>query len=169
VQHYGVREVEKLLQLPRSTLRALVKAGFVTPSRGARRTWLFSFQDLIVLRTAQALAAANLSRTRINKSVKELCKRLPSTMPLSGLSIGAVGDRVVVREGSRQWQAESGQYLLAFEGDPDKGRSRSFLGQPSRRRRAPKTGLTAGSPSRSTTGAPPSRPMSAPSARTRHT
>ena len=121
MQQYGVREVEKLLQLPRSTLRALVKAGFVTPSRGARRAWLFSFQDLIVLRTAQALVAAKVPRARINRSVRELRKRLPAAMPLSGLSIGAVGDRVVVREGSRQWQAESGQYLLAFEGDPDKG------------------------------------------------
>jgi tetratricopeptide (TPR) repeat protein len=42
-------------------------------------------------------------------------------MPLSGLSIGAVGDRVVVREGASRWQAESGQYLLAFEGDPAAG------------------------------------------------
>jgi tetratricopeptide (TPR) repeat protein len=121
VQQYGVREVEKLLQLPRSTLRALVKAGFVSPTRGQRNAWLFSFQDLIVLRTAQALAAANVPRARITRSVKELRRRLPSSMPLSGLSIGAVGDRVVVREGSRQWQAESGQYLLAFEGDPASG------------------------------------------------
>jgi tetratricopeptide (TPR) repeat protein len=39
-------------------------------------------------------------------------------MPLSGLAISAVGNRVVVREGASRWQAESGQYLLAFEGDP---------------------------------------------------
>jgi tetratricopeptide (TPR) repeat protein len=42
-------------------------------------------------------------------------------MPLSGLSICAVADRVVVREGGSRWQAESGQYLLAFEGDPANG------------------------------------------------
>jgi tetratricopeptide (TPR) repeat protein len=42
-------------------------------------------------------------------------------MPLSGLSICAVGDRVVVKEGGSRWQAESGQYLLAFEGDPADG------------------------------------------------
>ena len=121
MQQYGVREVEKLLQLPRSTLRALVKAGFVSPARGTRNAWLFSFQDLIVLRTAQALAAANVPRSRITRSMKELRRRLPAAMPLSGLSVGAVGDRVVVKEGSRQWQAESGQYLLAFEGDPASG------------------------------------------------
>jgi tetratricopeptide (TPR) repeat protein len=121
VQRFGVREVEKLLRLPRRTIHALVRAGFVSPARGPRQAYLFSFQDLIVLRTAQALAAANVSAKRITKSLKELRRHLPETMPLSGLSIGAVGDRVVVKEGASRWQAESGQYLLAFEGDPVAG------------------------------------------------
>lgn len=118
---YGVRDVEKLLGLPRSTIRSLVEAGFVAPERGARNTWRFSFQDLIVLRTARALAAANVPRRRILRALKELRRRLPETMPLSGLSIGAVGDEVVVREGGGRWQAESGQYLLGFGSDPDGG------------------------------------------------
>lgn len=118
---YGVRDVEKLLGLPRSTIRSLVEAGFVAPERGARNTWRFSFQDLIVLRTARALAAANVPRRRILRALKELRRRLPETMPLSGLSIGAVADQVVVREGGGRWQAESGQYLLGFESDPDGG------------------------------------------------
>jgi len=42
-------------------------------------------------------------------------------MPLSGLSISAGPNCVVVKEGARRWQAESGQYLLAFEGDPADG------------------------------------------------
>jgi tetratricopeptide (TPR) repeat protein len=121
VHKFGVREVEKLLRLPRRTIHGLVKAGFVSPERGARRTYLFSFQDLIVLRTAQALAAANIPAKRITRSLRELRRHLPDAMPLSGLSIGAVGDRVVVKEGASRWQAESGQYLLAFEGDPVAG------------------------------------------------
>jgi tetratricopeptide (TPR) repeat protein len=119
--HYGVRDVEKLLRLPRSTLRALIDAGFVAPTRGARNAWQFSFQDLIVLRTAQALAQAKVPQRRITRSVRELRRHLPETMPLSGLSISAVGDTVVVREGGSRWQAESGQYLLEFEGDPADG------------------------------------------------
>lgn len=118
---YGVRDVEKLLRLPRSTIRALIEAGFVSPARGPRKSWRFSFQDLIVLRTAQALAAAKVPHRRITKSVRELRRHLPASMPLSGLSIGAVADRVVVREGASRWQAESGQYLLAFDGDPADG------------------------------------------------
>ena len=121
MHQYGVRDVEKLLRLPRSTIRALIEAGFVSPARGARNAWQFSFQDLIVLRTAQALAAANVPRRRITKSVKQLRRHLPESMPLSGLSICAVADRVVVKEGKTRWQADSGQYLLAFEGDPANG------------------------------------------------
>ena len=121
MQRFGVREVEKLLRLPRRTIHGLIKAGFVSPTRGARRAYVFSFQDLIVLRTAQALAAAKVPAKRITLSLKELRRQLPESMPLSGLSIGAVGDRVVVKEGASRWQADSGQYLLAFEGDPIAG------------------------------------------------
>jgi tetratricopeptide (TPR) repeat protein len=121
VQRFGVREVEKLLRLPRRTIHGLIRAGFVSPRRGARQAYEFSFQDLIVLRTAQALAAANVPAKRITESLKELRRHLPQSMPLSGLSIGAVGERVVVKEGTSRWQADSGQYLLAFEGDPAAG------------------------------------------------
>jgi tetratricopeptide (TPR) repeat protein len=110
-----------LLHLPRSTIQSLVDAGFVTPERGPRKSWLFSFRDLIVLRTAQALASAKLPPARITRSLKELRRRLPASMPLSGLSIEALGDRVVVKDGLRRWQADSGQYILDFEGDPAQG------------------------------------------------
>lgn len=121
MHRYGVNDVERMLGLPRSTIRALVSAGFVTPARGPRKALLFSFQDLIVLRTAQSLAAAKVPAKRITRSLKELRRQLPETMPLSGLSIGAVGEQVVVRDGAGQRQVESGQYLLAFEGDPANG------------------------------------------------
>jgi tetratricopeptide (TPR) repeat protein len=115
MHQYGVRTVEKLLHLPRSTIRGLIEAGFVAPARGPRGALLFSFQDLIVLRAAWALAQAGLSHRRIIRSLKQLRGLLPDSVPLSGLRIGAVGDRVVVQEGDTRWQAESGQYLLAFE------------------------------------------------------
>lgn len=121
MQSYGVRDVEKLLRLPRSTLRALIDAGFVTPTRGARNALQFSFQDLILLRTAQALLDAKVPKRRILQSIKELRRRLPDSMPMSGLRIRALGKRVVVSERDGRWQADSGQYLLAFEGDPAEG------------------------------------------------
>src|SRR5213593_2129066 len=128
---YSARDVERLVHLPRSRIRTLIHAGFVSPARGPRNAWRFSFQDLIVLRTAQALAAAKVPSRRIARSMKELRRHLPESMPLSGLSIAAEADRVVVREGSSRWQADSGQYLLAFEGSPADG-SLTVLEQPSR-------------------------------------
>lgn len=121
MHQYGVRDVERLLRLSRSTIRALVQAGFVAPQRGPRRAWRFSFRDLIVLRTAQALADANVPSQRITRSMRELRRHLPVSMPLSGLRIAAEANRVVVREGRKRWRADSGQYLLAFEGDPSSG------------------------------------------------
>jgi tetratricopeptide (TPR) repeat protein len=121
MRQYGVGDVEKMLRLPRSTIRAMASAGFVNPTRGPRNTLLFSFQDLIVLRTAQTLASAKVPAKRITRSLKELRRQLPEAMPLSGLSISAVGEQVVVRDGSSQRQVESGQYVLDFEGDPASG------------------------------------------------
>ncbi len=121
MQTYNASDIERILRLSRSTLRALIKNGFVTPARGPRRELLFSFQDLIVLRTARALIEAKIPRRRINQSLKDLRRHLPEEAPLSGLSISAVGDQVVVREGKSHFHADSGQYVLGFDVSFDAG------------------------------------------------
>src|ERR1043166_9997781 len=118
---YSARDVERLVHIPRSRIRSLVDAGFVSPERGPRNAWRFSFQDLIVLRTAHALSEAHVPNQRITRSVKALRRRLPDSMPLSSLNLAAEGNRVVVKEGARRWQAESGQYLLGFESESAEG------------------------------------------------
>jgi hypothetical protein len=115
MQSFSVRDIERVLRLSRSTIRGLIDVGFVTPTRGPRREYRFSFQDLIVLRAARALIQAKVSRRRIRRSLEDLRKHLPQTMPLSGLSICAVGDRVVVRDGNSQYQVDSGQYVLGLD------------------------------------------------------
>lgn len=112
---YSVRDVERVLRLSRSTIRGLIDVGFVTPARGPRRQYRFSFQDLIVLRAARALIQAKVSRRRIRRSLEDLRRHLPETVPLSGLSIRAVGDRIVVRDGQGHFQVDSGQYVLGFD------------------------------------------------------
>jgi tetratricopeptide (TPR) repeat protein len=112
---YSVRDVERVLRLSPDATRNLVKAGFVKPARGARREYRFSFQDLIVLRTARALIDAKIPPKRIRRSLENLRRELPESMPLSGLSISAVGDHVVVRDGESHRQVDSGQYLLGLD------------------------------------------------------
>jgi tetratricopeptide (TPR) repeat protein len=107
--------VERVLQLSPAVTRGLIRAGFVNPERGPRREFRFSFQDLIVLRTARALLQAKVPPKRIRRSLESLRRDLPESLPLSGLAISAVGEHVVVREGGARWQAESGQYVLGLD------------------------------------------------------
>jgi tetratricopeptide (TPR) repeat protein len=115
MQGYGVRDVERLLGMSRSAILSLVKAGFVSPVRGARREYRFSFQDLILLRAARALSVAHVPARHISRSLKQMRQHLPASVPMSGLSIRALGDRVVVQQGRQRWQADTGQYLLELE------------------------------------------------------
>jgi tetratricopeptide (TPR) repeat protein len=115
MRSYSVRDVERVLRLAPAATRRLIRAGFVQPTRGPRREYRFSFQDLIVLRTARALIDAKIPARRIRLSLESLRRDLPESVPLSGLSISAVGDHVVVREGAAHRQVESGQYLLGLD------------------------------------------------------
>src|SRR6185369_13974973 len=121
---YSVQDVERVLRLSRGTIRGLVEVGFVKPSRGARREYRFSFQDLIVLRAARALIDAKVPRRRIRRALDELRRHLPEEAPLSGLSISAVGEHVVVREGHNHFQVQDGQYLLGLDVEVDHGELR---------------------------------------------
>jgi tetratricopeptide (TPR) repeat protein len=112
---YGVAEVERMLRLSRGTIRGLVASGFVNPARGPRREYRFSFQDLVVLRTARALVQAKVSRRRIGRSLSALRRQLPESVPLTGFTVCAEGNEVVVRKGGNRWQAESGQFLLELD------------------------------------------------------
>ena len=144
MHRYSMRDVERFLQLPRSTLQSLVRLGFVRPARGPRRQYLFSFQDLIILRAARALMQANISHRRIRSSLGQLRERLPEAVPLSGLAICAVGDRVVVREGASHWQADDGQYLLGFEVSVQNGVLQMIEHKQARATAAARRGVAAG-------------------------
>ena len=111
---FDTKELVGLVGISRSRIRALIRAGHVRPGRGRRGELRFSFQDVIILRTAKALAAASIPARRINQSLRQLQASLPPEVPLSGLSITSVGDRIAVREGLQQREIESGQYVLAL-------------------------------------------------------
>jgi tetratricopeptide (TPR) repeat protein len=75
----------------------------------------YSFQNLVVLRTAKGLTDAGVSVTRIRKVLECLERQLGDETSLSSLKIYASGKRVVVWDGASRWQPDSGQFLLNFE------------------------------------------------------
>ena len=123
---YSLREVGKLLGLSRSILGRLIDAGFVSPTRGSRREYRFSFRDLVLLRAAQGLTEAKIPSSRILRSLRRLRSQLPQQVPLDGLRIEAVGDAVVVSEGQKQWRPDDGQYVMQFQVAAPDGRLAFF-------------------------------------------
>lgn len=112
---YTIRHVQEMLGLGRSAVTGLIEAGVVTPARGRRNEFRFSFQDVVLLRTAAHLRAAQIPPRRLHRSLKLLKARLPAQMPLSGLRIRAVGNDVAVRAADARWEADGGQLLLDWE------------------------------------------------------
>jgi tetratricopeptide (TPR) repeat protein len=100
-------------------LRGYVRAGFLSPGRGAHGELLFSFQDLVFLRTAHGLTEARLPPRRIRRAFSRLREQLPEGRPLSAVRLAAEGSRIVAEDGARRWQPETGQILLDF--GPDEG------------------------------------------------
>jgi tetratricopeptide (TPR) repeat protein len=114
MKSYTTSDVARLLGLSAGRVRSLARAGVLSPDRGPRGALRFSFQDLVLLRTARALSEARLPARRIRRALRRLVDQLPRGRSLSELRITAEGDRVVVRDEQAAWQPDSGQLLLDF-------------------------------------------------------
>jgi len=62
---YTLRQLQQMLGISPRVIGGLVRSGFVTPARGARNEYRFSFQDLVLIRTAHALQGADIPTRRI--------------------------------------------------------------------------------------------------------
>jgi len=115
VQGYTSKEVARMLDLSVGQLHSLVRAGFLDARRGRRGEYRFSFQDLVLLRTAKGLQAAQVPPRRLRAALRRLRQQLPQGQPLSAVQIEAHGDRIVVRRGNTVWNPESGQAEFNFD------------------------------------------------------
>jgi len=111
---YALRDVVRLTGLEAAQILGFVRSGSVVPRRGPRNEYRFSFQDLIVLRSAQGLLE-RLSPRKLHRAMRRLREQLPHGRPLATLRIGCVGEELVVREGPVAWNPESGQAMLDLD------------------------------------------------------
>jgi len=117
---YDTKDLERLFGLPPSAVRSLTRAGHINPIKRGRRLH-YSFQDLLMLRTASALRSAKISANRINRTLQTLRATLPAGAALNQRSLSAIGDRIAIREGKMLWESDSGQYVLALDVGEEKG------------------------------------------------
>jgi tetratricopeptide (TPR) repeat protein len=111
---YGARDVARVLGLPVERVRAWARLGLASPRRGPDGALLFSFHDLVLLRTARELRAARIPARRVRRALESLRAQLPAGRSLASVRIRADGARLVVRDGRGAWRPESGQALFDF-------------------------------------------------------
>jgi len=112
-RHLSTADAARILGLSEARIRELVRSGLCRPARDGRR-YAFSFQELVVLRTAAGLLAQNVPLARVRRALATLVSEIPPERPLSGVRIFADGKRVAVRDGGTAWEPETGQTLLDF-------------------------------------------------------
>ena len=112
---YSAQQVATLVDLPITQVRALVRAGYVAPSRGPRGSLSFSFQDLILLRAAKGLVDEAIPPVRVRRALSRLRERLPVGRTLSALRISVLDHTIVVRDGASVFEPESGQVRFDFD------------------------------------------------------
>lgn len=111
---YTTREVAEVLDVPTTSILAWARRGLIEPGRGPRGAYVFSFQDIVLLRTARELLAAEVPARRVRTALEALRAQLPSGRPLSAVTISSVGDRVLVRDEDTLWEPDSGQLQIDF-------------------------------------------------------
>jgi tetratricopeptide (TPR) repeat protein len=113
---FGTVDVARVLGVPATRVRAIVRAGLCQPARRGR-AFHFSFQDLVLLRAAQGLLKAAIPPRRVRTALRALARQLPANRPLSGVRIFADGRRVIAQSAGTAWSPESGQALFSFDVD----------------------------------------------------
>ncbi|MBH97919.1 MAG: hypothetical protein CMM56_05640 [Rhodospirillaceae bacterium] len=117
MREYTTLEVSDLLKIDPKQIRSFAKQKFVKPNRNASGHFRFSFQDLVILRTANELVLAGLDSRRVTKALRSLKEKLPTERPLSSVRVLAQADQVLVRERDTSWEVESGQAIFDFQID----------------------------------------------------
>lgn len=111
---FSTREVAEVLDLPTSTILSWTRSGLLTPERGSKGAYVFSFQDIVLLRAAKELLDSEVPARRVRTALAALRHQLPVGRPLSAVHISAIGDRVLVRDDSAVWEPDSGQFTIDF-------------------------------------------------------
>lgn len=111
---FSTSEVAELIGLNSDQVRHYVRRKLVSPSRGERDEFRFSFQDVVLLRTAKSLMDASVSTRKAYRALVKLKAELQQVSSLSSVRIYAHGNTVVVRDDAHVWEVETGQATLDF-------------------------------------------------------
>ena len=119
---YTTKEVAELIGINSDQVRHYVRRKLIEPGRGARGEFRFSFQDVVLLRTAKRLLDAKVATRKAYRALVKLKEELSQVESLSSVRIYANGPNVVVRDDNHVWEVETGQVALDFAVEEAVGR-----------------------------------------------
>ena len=111
---YTTKEVAELVGLNTDQVRHYVRRKLILPARGLRGEYLFSFQDVVLVKTAKGLLNASVSTRKAYRALEKLKQQLEQAKSLSAMRIYADGSTVVVRDKRQTWEVETGQAKFDF-------------------------------------------------------
>ena len=88
---YTTKQVAELIGIKSDAVRHYVRRSLLFPDRGVKGEYRFSFQDVVLLRSAKGLIDAEVSITKIYRSQLKLKSDLSQVESLSWLKIFATG------------------------------------------------------------------------------
>ena len=110
IDSYSLEDVAQLLKTSLPEAQALVAL-----ATGPRER--FSFQDVVLLRTAQNLVRQRVSKAKLEQALAHMRERLPAETPLSAVTLQPEGNELVVGLGAQRWSAGTGQGVFDFGRD----------------------------------------------------
>lgn len=114
MSRFTTKDVAELLDVSTARIRSFARAGFLSPKRDPRGRYRFSFQDLVLLRTAKELLDARVPARKVWQALRCLKDKLPNGRSLTAIRITAQGAQVVVRDKDTTWEPGSGQVSFDF-------------------------------------------------------
>jgi tetratricopeptide (TPR) repeat protein len=114
-QVYTARDVAQIVGITESRVRYWAQTGVVGPSQRENGRTVYTFQDLVGVKTAKELLDHGVTLQRARKNLEALRAQLPGLdRPLARLRVRSDGERLVVSDGAAVFEPLSGQLVMDF-------------------------------------------------------
>ena len=115
IELYCIRDVARILAVQDARLRYWMQTGFVGPTVRKGGRFYYTFCDLVAVKAAKDLLAADIPLQKARKAVEALKKALPGdTHPHSKLRVCSDGETIVALADDVAFEPIGGQVVMAF-------------------------------------------------------
>jgi tetratricopeptide (TPR) repeat protein len=115
IELYSIRDVARILAVQESRLRYWMQTGFVGPTVRKGGRFYYTFCDLVAVKAAKDLLAADIPLQSVRKALEGLKKQLPQdTHPASRLRVCSDGNTIVALADDVAFEPVGGQVVMAF-------------------------------------------------------